>query len=104
MTIECLNKFNIQTCFVGTAGFSTNGIFSSDNMIEAQLKTEALMHSERGVVITDSSKYNVSAFTIFAKSNDVDVLITDNKFKDKDKLLSHDIEVLIANVNENDLP
>ena len=96
LAVEGLKQFQIQTCFIGTAGFSSKGIFSSQNIIEAQLKSEVLKVSDRRIVITDRSKYNRTAFSIFARSHTIDILITDKQFQDADTLRALDIEVILA--------
>jgi DeoR/GlpR family transcriptional regulator of sugar metabolism len=96
LTIENLKHFQIQTCFIGAAGFSSKGVFSSQNIIEAQLKTEVLKVSDRRIVITDHSKYNHTAFVVFAKADEIDILITDKHFQDIPILRTLDIEVIPA--------
>jgi len=94
MAVENIKKFQIQTCFLGAAAFSEEGIFMSQNMIEAQLKTEALKVSLRRVVLCDSSKYGKHAFSVFARPGDIDVLITDGDFQARDRFFSYDMEVI----------
>jgi DeoR/GlpR family transcriptional regulator of sugar metabolism len=96
LAVENLKHFQIQTCFIGAAGFSAKGIFSSQNMIEAQLKNEVLKVSNRRIVITDHSKYNLAAFAVFAKAEDIDILITDKQFADVKTLMALGIEVILA--------
>jgi DeoR/GlpR family transcriptional regulator of sugar metabolism len=96
LAVENLRHFQIQTCFIGAAGFSSKGIFSSQNMIEAQLKREVLQVSNRRVILTDHSKYNLPAFAVFANADEIDILITDMHFPDEQILRSLNIEVLKA--------
>lgn len=96
LTVENLKHFQIQTCFIGAAGFSSKGVFSSQNIIEAQVKTEVLKVSDRRIVITDHSKYNHTAFVVFARADEIDILITDEHFQDVPILRALDIEVIRA--------
>ncbi len=73
-----LQNTGIETCFVGTASFSSKGEFFSQNIIEAQLKTHVLKVADRQFIITDHSKYNKPGFTVFDRPGDLDVLITDD--------------------------
>ena len=46
IAMENLKHFQIETCFMGTASFNEKGIFSSQNIIEAQLKAEVLKNKQ----------------------------------------------------------
>ncbi|MCK5157155.1 MAG: DeoR/GlpR transcriptional regulator [Spirochaetales bacterium] len=75
-----LKEFQFSICFLGTTGFSEQGVFSSQNIIESEMKRQALVNSTRRVVAADSSKFGISAFSIFARPGDIDILVTDDKF------------------------
>ncbi len=94
--IENLNELQIGSAFLGATGFSAKGIFSSQNTLEAQVKQQALKVSERRVVLADSSKFDFSAFSIFARPGDVDVLVSDKNFIAAEELVSRGIEVVLA--------
>jgi DeoR/GlpR family transcriptional regulator of sugar metabolism len=78
---QALENIHINTCFIGAAGFTSDGLFSSQNPIEANLKQRVLRSSARRIALVDSSKFEKPSFSIFARSTDVDVLITDAQFK-----------------------
>jgi DeoR/GlpR family transcriptional regulator of sugar metabolism len=99
-----LKNIRIETCFVGAASFSLRGDFFSQNIIEAQLKTEVLATSDRKFVLTDSSKYNKSGFAIFARPGDFDVLITDDAFPDVKLFESIGITCLLASTAQAKRP
>jgi DeoR/GlpR family transcriptional regulator of sugar metabolism len=96
MAIQNLYDFQIGTCFLGATGFSVKGVFSSQNTLEAQVKQRVLEVSERRVVLADSSKYEFSAFSVFARPDSVDVLVTDSSFEGTQELVALGIEVLRA--------
>ena len=96
MAIQNLFDFQIGSCFLGATGFSSKGVFSSQNILEVQIKQQALSVSERRVVLADSSKYEFSAFSVFARPDSVDVLVTDRSFEGTDALTALGIEVVIA--------
>ncbi len=77
MSIDALGNFQFDTAFLGTSGFSIEGVFSSQNIIESQIKKSVLSKSKRTVVLADSSKYGRCAFSVFARSEDVDAVIID---------------------------
>ena len=96
IAINSLKSFQISTCFMGASGISKKGNFSSQNIIEAELKNAVIKASNRKVVLADNSKYGISAFTIFAKPGDIDILVTDSDANNLEHLKSLDIEVLIS--------
>lgn len=94
--IDNLKDLQIGTAFLGATGFSAKGIFSSQNVLEAQVKQQALQVSERRVVLADSSKFGFSAFSIFARPGDVDVLISDIGLSAREELIARGLEVVVA--------
>ncbi len=74
---ENLGKVQLDHAFIGTTGVSLDGRFSSQNSIESQSKRAAIAAARTSVVIADRSKIGVQAFSVFASSEDIDVLITD---------------------------
>jgi len=96
MAIEALRMLNIETCFLGTTGFSARGVFSSQNLIESQLKQKVLEVSRRRIVLADSAKFGREAFSIFARAGDVDVLVTDKDFTHEKDLKAFGLEVVTA--------
>jgi DeoR/GlpR family transcriptional regulator of sugar metabolism len=93
---DIINKMKIDACFLGTTSFSSLGIFSSQNLIESQTKKTILSVSSRKVIIADVSKFDASGFSIFARSPDIDILITDGHFTGESELIKSGIELLIA--------
>lgn len=96
MAVNNLQNFQIQTALLGTTGFSSDGVFTSQNVIESTLKNTALTVSSRRIILVDSSKYNNRAFSVFARPADVDVLITDGRFEDAEIISSLGIEVVLV--------
>lgn len=78
LSLANLGDYQIETGFVGATGFDTDGTFSSQNVIESQLKQAVLAASKRRVILADSTKANVRAFSVFARPENVDILITDS--------------------------
>jgi DeoR/GlpR family transcriptional regulator of sugar metabolism len=96
LSLQALRNFQIETCFLGATGISAEGRFSSQNLMEAQLKALAIERSRRCVVLADHTKYSVSAFSVFATADRVDVLVTDAGFEQSQALEALGIEVLRA--------
>ncbi len=77
LALESLSSFHIETAFVGATGISPDGVFSAQNLIEAELKRAVVRASRRAVFLADRSKIGSEAFADFARPNDVDLLVTD---------------------------
>ncbi len=93
---DTIRSFRIETCFIGATGISKDGAFSAQNVFESQLKRLVLGVSKRRVVLADSSKFDRTAFSVFAEPDDVDVLIVDAGFEHTDELSEKGIDVIIA--------
>jgi DeoR/GlpR family transcriptional regulator of sugar metabolism len=96
LAVQALRNFQIETCFLGATGVSADGKFSSQNLIEAQLKSTAIECSRRCVVLADHTKYAISAFGVFATADTVDVVVSDAGFAHSQALEALGIEVLKA--------
>jgi DeoR/GlpR family transcriptional regulator of sugar metabolism len=96
MAVETLKGIQIETCFVGATGFSSLGVFSSQNIIEAQLKAQVLAVSRRRIILAAASKMDKDAFAVFARPGDVDILVTDQRLDQMKVLASLGIEVIVA--------
>ncbi|MFP4490859.1 MAG: DeoR/GlpR family DNA-binding transcription regulator [Spirochaetaceae bacterium] len=96
MAEDNLKNFQVETAFLGATAFSGEGLFSAQNIIESRIKSMALQVARRGIVLADSSKYGISAFSVFARPEDVDVLITDSTFEEVSVFQNLGIEVLFG--------
>ncbi len=91
-----LRGFQLELGFIGTTGFSREGLFSAQNVIESNLKSQVLGVSKRRIILADASKYEKTTFSVFARPENVDVLITDSGFSDTEHFQSLGIEVLFG--------
>jgi DeoR family transcriptional regulator of aga operon len=94
--LETIRAIQIETCFMGTTGFSQDGVFSSQNAIESQLKSTVIQASRRVVMLADHSKYGTTAFSVFARAGDIDVLVMDSGAADRKAIAALGMELLIA--------
>ncbi len=92
--IESLKNFQIETCFLGATGILERGIFSAQNIMESQLKQQVLSVSKRRVILADSTKFGVTAFSVFARAGDIDILITNEDFNKPEDLVKQGIEIV----------
>lgn len=103
IALNTLQNFQIETCFIGATGFSAGGVFSSQNIIETQLKQRVLEASGRRIITADSSKFNKVAFSIFARPETVDILVTDSDFTHTKEFAALGIEVVTAGSRQGDI-
>jgi len=96
ITIESLKNFQIETCFLGTTGILSRGTFSAQNIMESQLKQQVLSVSGRRIILGDSTKLGRSAFSVFARSTDIDILISDSSFTNPEDLTKLGMEVILT--------
>jgi DeoR/GlpR family transcriptional regulator of sugar metabolism len=94
--IDAQENFHIGVCFLGTTGMTAKGFFSSQNLIESGMKKAVLNASKHRVIVAESNKFGVEAFSIFARPGDVDLLITDSRFSETALMNSLGIEVILA--------
>jgi DeoR/GlpR family transcriptional regulator of sugar metabolism len=93
---EALQQYRIDTCFIGTPAFTSDGVFSSQNTIESHFKRQALKISTRRVILSDRSKFNRTTFSVFGRAKDIDILVVDDSFEGIEKLRALGLEVLVA--------
>lgn len=96
LALDGLKNFRIDTCFIGTTGFSLDGTFSSQNIFESDVKRQALKLSNRKILLADSSKYGKEAFSVFATVEDIDLLISDKKLGELADLGRFPCEVILC--------
>lgn len=75
--LSVVSEIHIDTAFIGTSGFSTEGIFSSQNTIESELKQHVIARAGRCVLLADQSKIGRTAFSVFGRVEDFDLIVLD---------------------------
>lgn len=75
--VQTLAGFNLDVAFLGTTGFSRNGEFSAQNLIEAELKKAAIQRARRVVILVDHTKFGAEAFAVFARVEEVALVVMD---------------------------
>jgi DeoR/GlpR family transcriptional regulator of sugar metabolism len=96
LAAEAVRRFRFDIAFMGTTGISESGEFTCRNLIEAELKRTAIERAERVVILADHSKLGVTAFSVFAESAAVGVLVLDEDAAGHPVLAGLDSEVILA--------
>lgn len=76
IAVESIRRFHLDRAFLGTSGLSLDGVFSAQNAIESELKRAVIGQAARTIVLTDASKIGQTAFSIFARPEDIRMVIT----------------------------
>src|SRR6188472_1030006 len=71
------DKVNIQTAFMGAAGFALDAGLSDATEEEAQIKRLMVQGAGRTVALVDHSKWERAAFATFCRTADLAAVVTD---------------------------
>ena len=74
-----LEHLNIDTAFMAASGFDEKGGFTVGNQLGAMLKRAVVKRARKVVMMLDSSKVGALLPFTFARMDDVDVLVGDDK-------------------------
>lgn len=86
---ECvisLGQYNFTKSFIGANGVSLQAGFTTPDLNEAKVKTEAVKNSREAYVLADSSKFDSIASVTFGRLNDASIItdkLNDNRYSDK---------------------
>ncbi len=80
--IEFIRKYHFTKAFMGTNGISINAGFTTPDVDEAMIKTEAIRHTYKSYVLADHTKFNQINSVTFAEINECSIIT--------DKLTAHE--------------
>lgn len=91
-----LQQINVDTMFASARGFTIEDGLTDFNVYEVELKKEMVKASRRLIVLLDYSKLGKSSISSFARTSEIDTIITDSKASPEmlDKLAEMNIRVL----------
>ncbi|SCH50539.1 Glycerol-3-phosphate regulon repressor [uncultured Clostridium sp.] len=81
--VDLLSKINADISFVSAHGFTLNEGLTDFNIYEVELKKQMLKRSKKSIALLDFSKFENVSTASFCKSNELDLIITDNKADNK---------------------
>ncbi len=87
-----LDSINIDIAFISASGFTSDNHFTVSNIYEAELKKQIIAKAKKVIVLMDSTKIGKALPYTFAKTNQIDVFITE-------KEISEDIKTFLLNQN-----
>ncbi|WP_248928037.1 DeoR/GlpR family DNA-binding transcription regulator [Paenibacillus hamazuiensis] len=74
-----LNAYHVDKVFLSCKGVHLDRGISESNELQARIKERMIGTADEVVLLADSSKFGVQAFTQVADLSEVDVIITDNR-------------------------
>ena len=73
------DRINVQTAFVGAAGFALEPGLSDATEEEAQIKRSMVAAARRVIAIVDHTKWQRVTFATFCRTDDIDAVLTDDQ-------------------------
>jgi DeoR/GlpR family transcriptional regulator of sugar metabolism len=73
------SRINVQKAFVGAAGFTLESGLSDATDEEAQIKRSMIAAAREVIAIVDSTKWERAAFATFCPTDDIDIVLTDER-------------------------
>jgi DeoR/GlpR family transcriptional regulator of sugar metabolism len=95
---QILNQINVDTMFASARGFTIEDGLTDFNVYEVELKKEMAKAAKKLVALLDYSKLGKSSISSFARTADIDTIITDSKAPQEivDSLTALNINVVTA--------
>lgn len=81
--IEGIRHFLVDKSVIGTTSFSIEKGYSTPNVGTAELKRVLLTISKQKILLCESIKIGKESFKLFAKPEEIDILITDKKITEQ---------------------
>jgi len=75
-SVSALGRYHVEKAFLGATGFSLRRGYTTPNPVEAETKRAMIEAAEKVYVLTDASKMENIGLSVFARPDEVDVLIT----------------------------
>ena len=96
--IDILDQVNIDLMFTSANGFTPESGLTDFNLYEVQLKRELVKKSKVVIALIDHSKIGTISSAVFAKTNQVNTIITDKEIEESitNELTSRNIELINA--------
>ena len=96
------SRVNVQTAFVGAAGFTLEAGLTDATEEEAQIKRAMVAAAREVVAVVDHSKWGRTSFATFCRADEVRTFVTDDQAPDElaERLSELGVTVLRADVKE----
>ncbi|UPQ90042.1 DNA-binding transcriptional regulator YciT [Vibrio sinaloensis] len=98
LTKLCIENIHFSTAFLGVDGFHQDTGFTSRDMMRAEIASTILAKNRRNIVLTDSSKFGQIFPSTIGSTQQISLVLTDNKADSKalDFLRQQGVEVVVG--------
>jgi DeoR family fructose operon transcriptional repressor len=79
VTLNSLEGFNVDRCFLAANGVSVSKGLTTPNIEQAQVKKKLVDFADEVILLLDSSKLGKASFVKFADFKDIDLMIVDDE-------------------------
>ena len=101
MAEKVLDSMRVNIALIGTNAFSQAG-FMTPNLTEGQTKAKMIQIADKAFIVTDSSKYNKTSLSMFAKPSDISGIISDQNLPEEFIAFCEENEIdVIVKAGEN---
>lgn len=96
ISLETVQKYNVDTAIIGCKGLSLNKGIMDSNEPECELKKMMLKQANKVILLADHTKFDKIAFVKLANLDVIHHVVTDQKPSDQwlERLAKHNIEVI----------
>ncbi|MEV6845795.1 DeoR/GlpR family DNA-binding transcription regulator [Actinoplanes sp. NPDC051411] len=96
-TVAHIGELHVRTLFLAASGLKASGVYCG-NDYDAVTKRALVGATDEVVLLTDSSKFSISAMVRACELSELDRVITDDGISEEHlaMLTSHDIEVIVV--------
>jgi len=97
-SLEFLNDFNIEICFIGVGGISIDHGLTDYTFEEVEMKKQMIKRVKKRIVLADHNKFNRTAPIKICDLSAIDMIVTSEGLEDKDRINieKYGVEVIIA--------
>ena len=85
-SLQFLDNFNIETCFIGVGGVSIDHGLTDYTLEEIEIKKQMIRRAKKRIVLADHSKFDQLAPIKICDLSDIDIIITSEGLDDKDRI------------------
>lgn len=83
-TLQSLEMFNADWCFIASGGFDVAHGVTTSNIMEVEVKRTMVKQANRVALVADGSKFGRTLSLNVAPLDNIDLLITDHQMSDAD--------------------
>ena len=97
-SMQSLDNFNIEICFIGVGGVSIEHGITDYTFEEIEMKKRVIQRAKKKIVLADHKKFDRLAPIKICGLSDIDKIITSEGLEDKDRIAieKYGVEVIIA--------